>query len=191
MLSSLLKKCNIVTFIGIAFSIAGICFCYNHLASYAILMMVLAGICDGFDGPISRKINKGSNEYGIQLDSLADIIGSGILPINICLSLGYTAWYNGIIYAIFILCGIIRLSYYNVNSSSKEYFEGIPITCSTMLITLVYLLIKNEIAFMVALVALSILFVSGFKIKKPSMKMRIFMSAFGIFCVVMIFIFIR
>ena len=130
MISSLVKKSNIITFIGIIFSILGVCFCYSDMINYAVIMMILGGICDAFDGPIARIINKDNNIYGVQLDSLADIICSGILPINICLTLGYKSWINIIVYSLFIICGIIRLAYYNVNSSEKEYFEGVPITFS-------------------------------------------------------------
>lgn len=180
MISSILKKCNILSFIGITFSCIGICFCYSNMINYAIIMMIFAGICDAFDGPIARKINKGNNPYGIQLDSLSDIICSGVLPINICLAIGYNSWMNIIIYIIFIMCGIIRLAYYNVNSSNKDYFEGVPITFSTMLIPLVYLLLRNEVIFMITLSTLSIFFVSGIKIKKPSLKLRIILSIIGL-----------
>lgn len=189
MISILLKKSNIVTFIGIAFSIIGICFCYSNRTNYAIIMMILAGICDAFDGPIARKISKGKNLYGVQLDSLADIICSGVLPISVCLAMGYNSLVNTIIYIIFVVCGIIRLAYYNVNSSDEDYFEGIPITFSTIIIPLLYVLIKNEIALMIGLLALSIFFVSGIKIKKPSLKLRIILSTIGVIFALYILIF--
>ena len=191
MISSLLKKCNIITFAGIAFSVAGICFCYKNMINYAIIMMILAGISDAFDGPIARKINNNNSLYGVELDSLADIICSGILPINICLSLGYKSWLNTVIYIVFIMCGIIRLAYYNVNSSDKDYFEGTPITFSIILIPLIYLLFKNEIAFMIAFLILSVLFTSGIKMKKPSLKLRIILSIIGVTFGICIYIFIK
>ena len=87
MISEIWKKSNIITFIGIIISILSIFFCYNNMQNYAIIMLILAGICDAFDGPIARRINKSPNSYGIQLDSLADIISSGIVPICIGLSM--------------------------------------------------------------------------------------------------------
>lgn len=189
MISILFKKSNIVTFIGIVFSIIGICFCYSEMINYAVIMLILAGICDAIDGPIARKINKEKNPYGVQLDSLADIICSGILPISICLGLGYNFLINICIYIIFIICGIIRLAYYNVNSSDKDYFQGIPITFSAILIPLVYLLFQNEIVFMITMLTLSILFVSELKIKKPSLKLRIILSIIGLIFALCIIIF--
>lgn len=87
MISEIWKKSNIITFIGIIISILGIFFCYNNMQNYAIIMLILAGICDVFDGTIARRINKNPNSYGIQLDSLADIISFGIVPICIGLSM--------------------------------------------------------------------------------------------------------
>ena len=69
MISNLWKKSNIVTFMGIAFSIVGVCLCFLGNIKYAIVMLMLGGICDGFDGPIARRINKEANPYGIQIDS--------------------------------------------------------------------------------------------------------------------------
>lgn len=192
MISSLAKKSNIVTFLGIACTVIGICFCFKNMINYAILMLIFSGICDGFDGPIARKINKGKGDkYGVQLDSLADILGSGCLPVVICMGMGYTSWINMIVYVFFVLCGVMRLTYYNVNSTDKNYFEGVPITVSTMLIPWVQFLFHNEIAFMISLTTLAILFVSGIKIKKPSMKVRIFLSVGGIALITAIILLIK
>lgn len=87
MISEIWKKSNIVTFVGIIFSILGIYLSYIESIEYAVIMLILAGICDAFDGPIARRVNKSVNQYGVQLDSLADIISSGILPICICLAI--------------------------------------------------------------------------------------------------------
>ncbi len=179
MISNLWRKSNIVTFMGIAFSIVGICLCFLGNIKYAIVMLMLGGICDGFDGPIARRINKEANPYGVQIDSLADIVGSGVLPVCICLAIGYRAPIDMAIYVLFVICGITRLSYYNVNGGDKDSFSGMPITFSTMLLPWMYVLCNNEIAFMIGLTLLSIAYVSGLKVKKPSMKVKIALSIGG------------
>ena len=186
MISNIWGKRNILTFIGIIFAILGIYFCNVKCINEAITMMILAGICDAFDGVIAKKINK-DDTYGIQLDSLSDIISSGILPISLCLSMGYNSLIDIGIYIIFIICGITRLAYYNVNSSNDKCFVGLPITCSTILIPLLYIIIKNEIVFMLALLILSISFITNIKIPKPSLRMRIVLSIMGLIVIGLIY----
>ena len=180
MIKEICKKRNLITFIGIVFSIIGITFCNYRQTYYAAIMLVFAGICDAFDGAFAKKINDNSTEYGVQLDSFADIISSGVLPVLICMSLGYLNLINIFIYILFIMCGIIRLTYYNVHSSKSKNFTGIPITSSTIVIPLLILFTKNEVAHMVALTLLSFGFVSNFNIKKPSLLVKIIFSIIGI-----------
>ena len=111
------------------------------------------------------------------------------MPISICLALGYDSYLNLIIYIVFVICGIVRLAYYNVNSSDKDYFEGIPITFSIILLSLIYLIVKKEFVFMIALVVLAILFVSRIKIKKPSIRMKMVLSIVGIISMICILLF--
>ena len=75
MIANIWKKSNILTFIGIIFAIIGIYFCNRMYINGAMTMMILAGICDAFDGFVAKKLSN-DNTYGIQLDSLADIISS-------------------------------------------------------------------------------------------------------------------
>ena len=66
-----------------------------------------------------------------------------------------------------------------MNCSDKDSFSGMPITSSTMLLPWMYVLCNNEIAFMIGLTLLSIAFVSGLKVKKPSMKVKVALSIGG------------
>lgn len=189
MIKEIWKKCNILTFVGIMFAVLGISFCFKGKTDFAIIALILAGICDAIDGPVARRINKEESKYGIQLDSLADIVASGVLPISICMSMGYTNYIDMVIYAIFIICGITRLSYYNVNSKDEDCFTGIPITSSTMVLPLLYIIIKNEIAFVAVIALLSIGFVLNIKIKKPSLIIKIILSIIGIIVSIYIILF--
>lgn len=180
MVKQIWKIQNLITMLGLLAAIVGIILCYNNMINYSIILLVFAGICDGVDGTFARKISKDDNKYGTHLDSLNDIVSSGIYPVIICMALGYTGVIDAIVYAIYMICGITRLAYYNVNSSEKGHFVGVPITTSTILIPLIYLITKNEYAFLGGFVVLSILFVSNIKIPKPSMKVKVLLSIIGI-----------
>ena len=183
MYSKIWRKENILTFIEIPILIMGISYCFLNQTYIAVICLILLGICDGFDGTVARKLRKdpSGQEYGVQLDSLADIMTCGILPVLICFSMGFNGVFDIIIYALFIICGITRLSYYNVNNKDdKSHFCGLPITVSTMVISCLYAVTKNEIVYMISLCILSILYVTNIKIKKPNTIIKVLMAIIGL-----------
>lgn len=52
---------------------------------YAVICLMISGLCDMFDGPVARLKNRTTSEesYGVQIDALADIISFGIFPVVI------------------------------------------------------------------------------------------------------------
>ena len=140
-------KTNAITLIGIICAITGMLLCLIGKTGYAAVLLIISGICDGFDGYFAKKTRKPnqSSEYGVELDSLADIVCAGVFPIILSMSLGFTNWYNLIIYILFVMCGITRLTYYNVNSADKNYFNGVPITVSAFAIPMVYFVFRNSV----------------------------------------------
>lgn len=183
------NKANVVTFFGIICSVIGISFGFKGKTEYSLILLIIAGICDAFDGTVAR-LNKDCSKdegYGIQIDSLADIICSGIFPVIICISMGFSRIVDIIVYSLFIIAGIIRLTYFNVNTKqNKNYFQGVPITVSTMILPILYVLTRSEIAFILSMLILSILFVSNIKIKKPNTKVKILLSIIGIILIIFI-----
>ncbi len=96
--------------------------------------VVLAGFFDLFDGRVAR-LTETQSEFGIQLDSLADVINFGVAPALLIYRwalepLGLVG-FIGIFF--YVTCGAIRLARFNIvsNSSSKhetmKYFTGLPI----------------------------------------------------------------
>lgn len=194
-------KANAITLLGIICSITGMLLCFIGKSGYAAVLLIISGICDGFDGYFAKKTRKPnqSSEYGVELDSLADIVCAGVFPVVLSMSLGFTKWYSLIIYILFIMCGITRLTYYNVNSSTKNYFNGVPITVSAFLIPIVYFVFRNAVdslPFMIALmssfVLLSISYVTNIKVKKPTLKQRTVLSIVGIIiCLIIVIMLIK
>ena len=76
----------ILTYIGFASGITGMfCTTTKHLR-LAVFFLALSGLCDMFDGKIARtKKNRTAEEksFGIQIDSLCDMVCFGVLPIMI------------------------------------------------------------------------------------------------------------
>ena len=98
----------------------------------AALMVLFASVFDMLDGRVARITGRGS-EFGIQLDSLADVISFGIAPAVLLYSWGIHslgAW--GLVGAFaFVLCGAFRLARFNCQADVGEkpdFSEGLTIT---------------------------------------------------------------
>jgi len=176
------NKSVILTYIGLAFAILGI---YTALIEKNVLLsfmcLMLAGVCDMFDGKVARMCKRNDEEiqFGIELDSLVDVVCFVVLPIIIYFSLGFTAWYNILSYILFAICGIARLGYFNVCIATKDgkaikYYEGLPVTVSAITFPLMYLLsyVMTDNMFYIffsVLIAVEAIFnILKIKIKKPT-----------------------
>jgi CDP-diacylglycerol--serine O-phosphatidyltransferase len=168
------NKSIILTFIGLLFTIIGIKYSIDANYFVASICLLLSGICDTFDGTVASlvKRNEKEKEYGVQLDSLVDVICFGIYPIIISMNLGYNSLINIIIYFIFIFCGVTRLAYFNVDSENKKYFKGLPITMSSFIIPIALFISSNEIFLMSIFLITSILYIIKFKIPKSDLKLK-------------------
>ncbi len=96
-------------------------------AAWAIMV---AMIFDGLDGWIARLTNS-TTRFGIELDSLSDLVAFGVAPAVILYKwsltdFGRIGWAASFL---FVACGALRLARYNVQmgSSEKKSFTGMPI----------------------------------------------------------------
>ena len=98
----------ILTYISLGISVFGITRALEGDFKVAIFCLALSGLCDMFDGKIARtKKNRTDDEknFGIQIDSLCDVVCFGIFPAMICYCLGVNTP-AGIRGAYFLQCGI-------------------------------------------------------------------------------------
>ena len=176
----------ILTYIGVVSSVLGIGLSMYGRTSMAIVCLMISGFCDLFDGSIARtKKQRTENEqkFGIQIDSLADMICFGILPVAIGFSIGLTKWYEAAALVAYVLAALIRLAYYNVTEdeiafaekTSRVYYDGLPVTTVALIIPLVYTLrpvMKTGFLLLYALCLLLIAtaFLLKVKVRKLGMK---------------------
>jgi CDP-diacylglycerol--serine O-phosphatidyltransferase len=98
---------------------------FGH-ASYAIGIAILLDSLDGF---VARLTNS-STGFGLQLDSLADVISFGIAPSILALVWGLSAVDQRLAWTAaftFIICGAMRLARFNIQSGNLKHFVGLPI----------------------------------------------------------------
>lgn len=175
----------LLTYFGVVSAIAGIGLAMYDRTSMAIVCLMISGFCDLFDGSIARTRARTINEkkFGIQIDSLADLICFGMLPAAIGFSIGMTRWYEAAVLVVYVLAALIRLAYYNVTedeiefceNSKRVYYDGLPVTTIAILIPMIYTLrpvMKNGFLLLYALCLLltAIAFLVKVKVRKLGMK---------------------
>lgn len=148
-------------------------------------------IFDGLDGRVAR-ITGTTSKFGIEFDSLADLVAFGVAPAMLVFYLvGHDFGRFGILTAgIFTVFGAIRLARFNVMTSPEEpnVFIGLPIPAAAVFmgcLSLVYAEhhLFREYAFCILLVSLavSILMVSNIRFasfKKINFQKSDFMKTF-------------
>lgn len=104
----------------------------------AAILLVAAGVFDALDGFVAR-LTKTTSEFGMQLDSIADVMNFGCAPAMLLYCYGFTQLgpdhptllrMGGLACFIFVACGALRLARFNVNvgRTDPRYFVGMPIT---------------------------------------------------------------
>ena len=191
----------ILTYLGFSSGMIGIFLAITGNTFWAVMCLMFSGLCDMFDGRVARTKKKRTTEerqFGIQLDSLSDLVCFGVLPSIIGYNLALNdAWltfdykYLLPIMILFPLAALIRLAYFNVleitrNSSKpvKEY-TGLPVTSSALILPFLYIFRKMigkyfPLAYAGVMLLVGILFISKIKIKKPSLKVMILFILIGV-----------
>ena len=110
---------------------------------YAAVAILLASVFDAFDGKVA-KLSRATSKFGMQYDSLADLVSFGIAPALLAFSWALRPYgkFGWLAAFTFVACGAIRLARYNVMASSGEtkYFKGVPIPVAASMIALTILL---------------------------------------------------
>ncbi|MFZ1978975.1 MAG: CDP-diacylglycerol--serine O-phosphatidyltransferase [Bacteroidota bacterium] len=101
----------------------------------AAWFIILAAIFDSLDGVMAR-ITKSSSQFGVELDSLADVVSFGAAPSFMAYQAFLHSFDNvGIVIASLpLVFGAIRLARFNVQlvGFDKDYFKGLPIPAQAM-----------------------------------------------------------
>jgi CDP-diacylglycerol--serine O-phosphatidyltransferase len=114
----------------------------NRMYWQASIAIVIAILLDSMDGFIAR-LTKTSSEFGLQLDSLSDIISFGVAPSILVLKWGLLSNVDprlAIAAAFtFTVCGAMRLARFNIQSGNRKHFVGLPIPAAGgMIAAIVY-----------------------------------------------------
>lgn len=174
----------VLTYISLAVSVFGMTRALEGDFKVAILCLALSGLCDMFDGKIARtKKNRTEDEkkFGIQIDSLCDVVCFGVFPAMICYLMGVRGALGWFCIGYYTICGVIRLAFFNVleierqqnEDGANHYYHGLPITTVAIVLPLIFVvqMVLNNTTFLVLLhvmlLTVGTLFVVDFKLRKP------------------------
>ncbi len=209
----------ILTYMSLMSAIGGIALVTSGHPILATYCLLFSGLCDMFDGKVARsKKNRTDEEksFGIQIDSLTDIVAFGVLPATMTITLCGSVWYSYVVGALFTLAGMIRLAYFNVTEELRQKesdevrktYTGLPITSSSLIfpfffcIISIFCLCYDRIELFLELfqrdslrIALCILmsitgfaFILPFRIRKPQSRELWCFLAFGALMAIVLFI---
>jgi archaetidylserine synthase len=175
-----LALADFVSMLNASFGFLAIIMMYKGDLTLAAMFILVAVIFDSLDGWVARK-SKRVDRYGFgkNIDSICDVISFGVAPgmLLYTASTSYFIPYINILVALLIvLCGILRLSRFNVltNSSAnlgEGKFIGLPIPTTALILGSYYLSgIFNIEWALIMMTAVSILMISTVeypKIRNP------------------------
>ena len=174
----------ILTYMSLVSAVLGMVFAHKGVFGAAMLCLFLSGFCDAFDGTVARtKKNRTEDEksFGIQLDSLCDVVSFGVAPAFCFYCMGVDTVVGVVILCCYCICAVIRLAFFNVQEAkrqqvetgSNKYYRGLPVTSSAIVFP-AYWLLKTMLPgklFLTGLYILSalvaFLFILDFRVKKP------------------------
>ena len=176
----------ITSYLGVISAVIGMIESCNGRFMIAIICLAFSGMCDTLDGKIARtKKDRTEHEkaFGIQLDSLCDVVCFGVFPVIMAYNMGMKKPLGIAVLCVYLVCAVIRLAYFNVmeeeratkNPTARKVYFGAPITTISVTLSLVYVvgLLVPNLAFMIILHILLLLqsfaFIINIQIPKPNM----------------------
>jgi CDP-diacylglycerol--serine O-phosphatidyltransferase len=140
----------------------------------ASALILVAGFFDGMDGKVAR-LTKTTTRFGLELDSLADVISFGVAPAILMYIWGLEPYgrIGWVSCFVFVACGALRLARFNVLSGAidPKRFQGLPIPMAAAMIATTVLFFNKLglapqnyiIALFILTYTLAFLMVSGVK----------------------------
>ena len=177
----------VLTYLGLASAAMGMILTFQGFAKYALFCLAFSGLCDMFDGKVAR-LKKDRTEddkrFGIQIDSLCDVVCFGAFPMILCYSIGMRGPAGISILVFYLIAGVIRLAFFNVmeekrqdeTDEARKYYQGLPITSIAIILPLFCTLrpllghrFLSELH--ICILTVGLLFIINFPLRKPGWKM--------------------
>ena len=199
---------NLVTLLGLASSVMACFVSVSYIndpqkIKIAVALFLFSGLCDMFDGRIARGAgSRGRKQklFGIQIDTVCDMVSFGITPVVIAYCLGFKEIYSCAVYVLYACCAAIRLAYFNTQAVEEtpdlnmKAFTGVPVPFSCLILPPLMMLFSFcalnvvKAAFLVLYFITGIAFIFNVKIKKMNIIQSIVLIAAELLCVTLMFV---
>ena len=162
---------NTLTLCGMFCGFFAILSAINGNFLYAAWAIVLANVFDGLDGWIARLTNT-STRFGIELDSLSDLVAFGVAPSLMMYMWALTPFgrWGWAAAFLFVACGALRLARFNIQTGApgSKAFKGMPIPGAATVVSSIVIFYhdfwigipEKNIFFLIITIVLSLLMVS-------------------------------
>lgn len=185
----------VLTYFGMLAAFTGITHAIHGDIHTALICLMISGFCDMLDGKIaSTKKDRTLRErrFGVQIDSLSDLICFGALPAVIVYTAAQGSDSAFYISGLYLLCALIRLAWFNVDeeerqereTGSREVYYGLPVTSSALIIPALFGFGRLHswplhILGPAALTLMGAAFLTPFRLRKPAVLGKIGMVLCG------------
>lgn len=111
--------------------------------SLALVALMLAGLADLFDGYVARRLKMSAfeKEFGVQLDTIVDVVSFVAAPAVIGVSLSNATPLVVLCVMLYMLAGVVRLAHFNTQANSGQAptgsHLGLPVTYAALVLPMV------------------------------------------------------
>lgn len=192
----------ILTYFGMLISFTGITCALQGNLHGALVCLMISGVCDMFDGKIaSTKVRTPEEKrFGIQIDSLSDLVCFGVLPALIVHSLCVPGSLLGsLIPAAYLLATLIRLAWFNVDEEERQentqdprdYYLGLPVTSGALVFPILMVLhgffdFSLHVVAPLVMLLIAVAFLTPFRLKKPHLTGQVLLALVGVATLVLL-----
>ena len=138
-------------------------------------LLALCALLDTFDGRFARRFRRNSEQsaFGVELDSLADAVVFGFIPLACMYPLLDFGGSHGIrvlwlaAAMVYLVSGLTRLGCYNIHQSKADHFLGVPTTLAALFLSALFLAGPSAPLAALALIACAFVMLAPIPIPRP------------------------
>jgi CDP-diacylglycerol--serine O-phosphatidyltransferase len=181
---------NLVSLSSLAAAVLCALLAANGRVRYAVIALVISGLCDLFDGAIARRLSRpdDAKRFGQALDLVVDVCAFGMAPAMLLHSMGLRTGLEIMLLIVFVSCAAWRLAYFEtaglVLDHDARYYHGLPTTFVALVVPLACLAgfagtgpLRTAAA--AAAGGLALAMVSALRVRKPMGRVLLIFPVIG------------